>query len=121
MSGAYGLKSDIDDITKHVDDLSLRDLLDGTYKCPSLGKDKGKKATNVNESFGQSVRKACSILSLAKPPQSQSFTEMDSCTNKKLVTCPPSSISSLSSGVDVDKGDSCAPSLSPCNKVCHEK
>ncbi|KAJ0106080.1 hypothetical protein Patl1_17630 [Pistacia atlantica] len=86
--GAYGLKSDIDDITKHVDDLSLRDLLDGTYKCPSLGKDKGKKATNMNESFVQSVRKACSILPLAKPPQSQNFTEVDSCTNKKLVTCP---------------------------------
>ncbi|XP_031249622.1 uncharacterized protein LOC116107497 isoform X1 [Pistacia vera] len=114
--GAYGLKSDIDDITKHVDDLSLRDLLDGTYKCPSLGKDKGKKATNMNESFVQSVRKACSILPLAKPPQSQNFTEVDSCTNKKLVTCPSSSISSVSSSVDVDKGDSCSPGLSSCNK-----
>ncbi|XP_044476626.1 uncharacterized protein LOC123204127 isoform X2 [Mangifera indica] len=119
--GAYGLKSDIDEITKHVDDLLLRDLLDGTYKCPSLGNDKGKKATNVNENFVQSVRKACSILPLAKTPLSQNFTEMDSCTNKKPVVCTPNSISSVSGGVNVDKGDSCTPNLSSCNKKCCDK
>ncbi|XP_044487078.1 uncharacterized protein LOC123212100 [Mangifera indica] len=119
--GAYGLKSDLDDVTKHVDDLSLRDLLDGTYKCPSLGKDKQTIAPNINESFVQSIKKACSILPLAKPPQSQNFTEMDSCTSKKPVSCPPSSISSVSSSVDVDKGDSYTPNLSSFNKESFSK
>ncbi|KAF5201455.1 hypothetical protein FRX31_008958 [Thalictrum thalictroides] len=51
ISGVYGLKSDIHDVTKHVEVLSLRDLLDGSYQYPSLRQDKGKKAANTNENL----------------------------------------------------------------------
>ncbi|KAG6636703.1 hypothetical protein CIPAW_11G129200 [Carya illinoinensis] len=40
--GLYGLKLDAHDITKLTDEPALIDLLDGTYKCSSLIKDRGK-------------------------------------------------------------------------------
>ncbi|KAJ4957022.1 hypothetical protein NE237_013805 [Protea cynaroides] len=67
--GIYGPKSDIHDATKQVDELSLNELLDGSYKCPTLCQDKGKKAANTNENILHSVRKACSILQLQRPVQ----------------------------------------------------
>ncbi|KAA8522458.1 hypothetical protein F0562_013181 [Nyssa sinensis] len=51
MIGVYGLKQDIYDVTKHVDELSLNELLDGSYKCPSFARDKGKRAANLNENI----------------------------------------------------------------------
>ncbi|KAG5228302.1 UPF0706 protein [Salix suchowensis] len=48
-----GLKADVHDITKLVDDVSLNDLLNGTYD-----------SANTTESFLHSVRKACSVLQL---------------------------------------------------------
>uniref|UniRef100_A0A804PGS4 Uncharacterized protein n=1 Tax=Zea mays TaxID=4577 RepID=A0A804PGS4_MAIZE len=45
--GAHGLKSDVRDITNHIENLSLSELLDGTYKYSSLGRDKGKKDSNL--------------------------------------------------------------------------
>ncbi|XP_029121343.1 uncharacterized protein [Elaeis guineensis] len=62
--GIYGLKSDLRDVTKCMDDLSLNELLDSSYKYPSLCPEKGKRASNVNENILSSVRKACSILPL---------------------------------------------------------
>ncbi|XP_010915772.1 uncharacterized protein [Elaeis guineensis] len=62
--GLYGLKSDLRDVTKHMDDLSLNELLDGNYKYPNICPEKGKRASNVHENILISVRKACSILPL---------------------------------------------------------
>ncbi|KAG1330385.1 hypothetical protein COCNU_02G003530 [Cocos nucifera] len=62
--GIYGLKSDLHDVTKYMDDLSLNELLDSSYKYPSLCPAKGMRAPSVNENILSSVRKACSILPL---------------------------------------------------------
>lgn len=113
MAGVHGLKTDIHDITKLVDDLSLNDLLQGTYECPSLAKDGGKKAANTTEHILHSVRKACSILQLYSSAQIQSFAEIDSCSNEKMPTCQSSSISFVGNG---DNGDSTT-DLSLSNKV----
>ncbi|KAK3227912.1 hypothetical protein Dsin_007774 [Dipteronia sinensis] len=114
--GLYGLKSDVNDVTNLVDGLSLKDLLDGSYDCPSLSKDKGNKAANKNENFLLSVRKACTILPRSKPVQSPNYAEMDSCSNNNLLVSPPSSVSLVSSGVNFDQRDSCTTILSSCDK-----
>ncbi|KAJ8764947.1 hypothetical protein K2173_010412 [Erythroxylum novogranatense] len=109
--GLYGLKTDVHDITKFVDDLSLDDLLVGTCKCSSLGKDKGKKAANMTESILQSVRSACSALQVLRPARSQTLMEIDSTCNDKAHTC--SSISIMANG---DKVSSLQTDLSPSKK-----
>lgn len=63
------MKSDNRDVTKDLNDLSLSELLDGSYACPVGSKDKGKKATTLNENVLHSVRKACSLFEL---PRTQS-------------------------------------------------
>ncbi|XP_008796280.2 uncharacterized protein LOC103711753 [Phoenix dactylifera] len=62
--GINGLKSDLRDVTKYMDDLSLNELLDSSYKYSNLCPEKGKRAPNVDETILASVRKACSILPL---------------------------------------------------------
>ncbi|ESR52696.1 hypothetical protein CICLE_v100192221mg, partial [Citrus x clementina] len=114
--GVYGLKSDLLDVTKHVDELSLKDLLDGTCECHSLSKDKGKKTASLNENFLHSVRKAWSSLPLAKPAQPQNFAEMGSSTNKKLLICPATSISLVPTDDNGDKGNSCTTDQSSWDK-----
>eukprot|EP00258_Populus_trichocarpa_P000951 XP_002299507.3 uncharacterized protein LOC7479288 isoform X1 [Populus trichocarpa] len=110
--GLCGLKADVHDITKPVDDISLNDLLNGTYDCPSLGKDKGKKAANTTENFLHSVRKACSVLQFPRPAQFQNFAEMDVCSSEKMPTCPSNSVSI------VENGDSSATNMSSSsNKI----
>ncbi|EEF51256.1 conserved hypothetical protein [Ricinus communis] len=111
--GLYGLKTDVHDITKLVDDLSLDDLLQGIYECPKLGKDKGKKATNTTESVLHSVRKACSILQLTRSAQFQNFAEIDSCSNEIIPTGQTTSISIVGNG---DNGDSSMTELCSYNK-----
>ncbi|XP_062223578.1 uncharacterized protein LOC133922311 isoform X2 [Phragmites australis] len=61
--GAHGLKSDIRDITNHIENLSLSELLSGTYKYSSLGREKGKKVLRTKDELLVSVRKAFSMLS----------------------------------------------------------
>ncbi|KAF2297885.1 hypothetical protein GH714_004722 [Hevea brasiliensis] len=112
--GLYGLKTDVHDITKLVDDLSLNDLLQGAYECPSLGKDRGKKATNTTERILHSVRKACSILQLPRSAQIQNFADIDSCSNEKMPACQSSSISTVGNG---DNGDSSTTDISLSNKL----
>lgn len=117
MSGVHGLKSDNNDITKHVDDLPLNELLDGTYKNPSIGKDKGKKPANVNDSFLHSVRKACSILQLPRTVHPQHIAEVDSHSEMKMSSLPLSTTSVVANGVNGDKGESSISDLSSSNKV----
>ncbi|KAL6547783.1 hypothetical protein OROHE_009488 [Orobanche hederae] len=73
--GICGLKPDVFDITKDVTELSLDELLCGSYSCPFI-KDKGK-TTNLNSKLLQSVRSACSILQPQKVSRVQNFAETD--------------------------------------------
>ncbi|KAJ6415124.1 hypothetical protein OIU84_004008 [Salix udensis] len=108
--GLCGLKTDGRDITKLVDHISLNDVLDGTYECPSLGKDKGKKAINATENILHSVIKACFILHFSRPALFQNFAETDFCSNEKMPTCPSYSVSV------VENGDSSATDITSYNK-----
>ncbi|KAG5539607.1 hypothetical protein RHGRI_019970 [Rhododendron griersonianum] len=115
--GAYGLKSDTSDVTKHLDELSVNELLDGSYKGPSFAKDKGKKAANLNEMVVQSVRNALSILRLHKPLHNQNSSEIDNSCNRKVSTCPVSSDTSVASRNAGDKGDTSTVHPSSYDKV----
>lgn len=119
--GINGLKPDTSDVTKHLDELSVNELLDGSYKCPSFAKDKGKKAANLNENILHSVRKACSILRQRKPLQSQNSAEIDNSYNQKVSTCPLSSDTSVATRNDSDKGDTCTTDLSSHDKDSFSK
>ncbi|GAV76139.1 hypothetical protein CFOL_v3_19614 [Cephalotus follicularis] len=107
--GVHGLKLDIDDLTKLVDDMSLNELLDGTFECPRLGKDKGKKAANMNTNILDSIRKAYSVLPHPRPIQSQNGTETDSSSFKKMPTF-------VVSGANGDEEDPCTTDPYSCNK-----
>jgi hypothetical protein len=100
-SGAHGLKSDVRDITNHIENLSLSELLDGTYKYSSLGRDKGKKVLRMKDELLVSVRKAFSMLS-----------DMDNCNGKdsNLILSPKLPTTSTSSyEVKEQCGDKPAP------------
>jgi len=104
-SGAHGLKSDVRDITNHIENLSLSELLDGTYKYSSLGREKGKKVLRTKEELLVSVRKAFSMLS-----------DMDYCHGKDSniilsPKLPPASTSSC------DIKEQCGDKPSPLVKV----
>ncbi|KAK2984591.1 hypothetical protein RJ640_018969 [Escallonia rubra] len=114
--GVYGSKPETSDVTKHVDELSLNELLDGTCKFPGSSKDKGKKATNLNDNLLHPVREACSVLRLRKNVRTQNSAESDSSHNLKVSTCLVSSGSSVASRYDADKTDIYATNLSSCNK-----
>ena len=106
-TGLYGLKSDVHDFTKLTDDPPLNGLLDGSYDCANLSKDKGRKDTNVNECFLQSIRKACSVLQLPLPVHPQNMPESASCSNSKPSTSLVSSVSSMEERANFDaKGTS---------------
>ncbi|XVF51409.1 hypothetical protein PTKIN_Ptkin04bG0183000 [Pterospermum kingtungense] len=113
--GLYGLKSDIDDVTMLVEDLSLNELLHGSYEYPVLGKEKGKKATNTTENFLDSVKKACSILPLQRV-QPQNFTDIDNPSDELMPIHPPSSVSAAASCINGGKEEASFTDPSPCNK-----
>ncbi|CAL9091827.1 uncharacterized protein LOC103988202 isoform X1 [Musa acuminata AAA Group] len=106
LLGLYGLRSDLCDITKHMDEPVLHELLDGSYKYCNINAEKGKKPPVVNENLFTSVRKAFSIL-----PHN---CATDSNDNRKSAPClmKPSSSSSMSdcyhNGKDVDESASTA-------------
>ncbi|XP_059639779.1 uncharacterized protein LOC132282176 isoform X1 [Cornus florida] len=118
--GVYGSKQDSFDVTKHVDELSLNELLDGSYKCPSFTKDKGKKAANSNETFLNSVRSIFSILRLRKPIRPQNSADIDNSCNHKVTTCLVSSGSCVAGRSDGDRGDTYTKDRSSCNKMFHD-
>ncbi|XP_059639780.1 uncharacterized protein LOC132282176 isoform X2 [Cornus florida] len=120
IAGVYGSKQDSFDVTKHVDELSLNELLDGSYKCPSFTKDKGKKAANSNETFLNSVRSIFSILRLRKPIRPQNSADIDNSCNHKVTTCLVSSGSCVAGRSDGDRGDTYTKDRSSCNKMFHD-
>ncbi|CAA6671594.1 unnamed protein product [Spirodela intermedia] len=61
--GTLGVKFDHLDLTKSVDDLSLNELLDGSFSCPPNSyQERAKKASSANENILLSIRKAASVL-----------------------------------------------------------
>lgn len=116
-TGLYGLKSDVHDFTKLTDDPPLNDLFYGSYDCASLGKDKGKKDTNVNECFLQSIRKACSVLQLPWPVCPRNIAESESCSISKPSASLVSSVSSMEGGVNFDIEGPSATDAPSSNKV----
>lgn len=76
--GMYGLKSDVMDVTKDVDDLPLRELLDGTYKCVPSPKDRRNNASNSSDSLMQLISNANSVLRCQKSVQMQHCSNVDS-------------------------------------------
>ncbi|CAI8619509.1 unnamed protein product [Vicia faba] len=115
LFGLYGLKHDFHDVTNLMDEPPLDELLKGTFECPIISKDKGKKVSNNNESFLSSVRKACSIIQCPKPVQSQNM-EMDYSPNKKMSTSQFSSICAVENDLNEDKEQSCSTDMSSCQK-----
>ncbi|CAL5022749.1 unnamed protein product [Urochloa decumbens] len=102
--GAHGLKSDVRDITNHIENLSLSELLNGTYKYISLGRDKGKKVLRTKDELLVSVRKAFSMLS-----------DMDYCNAKDANSIlSPKFPSSSTSSYDVK--EQCGDKLPPVVK-----
>lgn len=64
--GGYGLRADMEDVTKNVDELSLNELLEGSYKCPHFAVDKGERSEDPTQKIMQSVKDAWSILQTRK-------------------------------------------------------
>ncbi|KAG7584685.1 hypothetical protein ISN45_Aa02g000850 [Arabidopsis thaliana x Arabidopsis arenosa] len=114
--GAYGLKPAINDATKLVEDLSLENLLEGSYECPSLGKDKMKKMENTNDTLLSVVKNVWSILPTKRPVQSQSSTELDTCLSRTLGSPPSSTSATLLNGENIDKANALDGDLSSSSK-----
>ncbi|KAL0794008.1 hypothetical protein Bca101_065385 [Brassica carinata] len=113
--GAYGLKPEINDVTKLVEDLSLNKLLEGSYECPPpLGKDKMKKLENPNDALLSVVRNVWSVLPTRRPVQSQIPAELDPCISRSLES--PSSISATVNGENSVKVNSLDGGLSSSSK-----
>ncbi|KVH95401.1 hypothetical protein Ccrd_002562 [Cynara cardunculus var. scolymus] len=115
--GVYGSKHDICDFAKHVDELSLNELLGGSCKCPKSIKDKEKETEILNGSILQSVRQACSILQLQKPNHTPNVAAIDGAYNHNASSCLPNSATSGASTNEENKGDVADPASS--NKVIH--
>ncbi|KAL9242793.1 hypothetical protein vseg_016759 [Gypsophila vaccaria] len=112
--GIYGLKPEIHDITKYMEEISLDELLVGTYKCPTFGNDKGKKTPNLNDNVLDSVRKVCSLIRPQGLQQDKQSKEMDIHDVKKSPSPSSPSSNSVEDGSDGD--GSAIADLSKCNK-----
>ncbi|XP_075476160.1 uncharacterized protein LOC142517674 isoform X4 [Primulina tabacum] len=104
--GIYGLKADVFDITKYLNEIPLDEILHGNYHCPIIANGKEKKAVNSNSSVLQSVRKAYSVLQARKVLQAEKCAEIDHSCNQKVSTSLVTASSSTSQS-DSDKGESC--------------
>lgn len=112
----YGLKPDVFDITKFVNELPLHDMISGNYTSPCISKDKGKRSANSSTDLMQLVRKACSVLQPQKGLQAQNSAEIDNgCIRSDstgLITA-----NSAVGQADGDKGDNCTPLLLSSDEV----
>ncbi|KAJ8426440.1 hypothetical protein Cgig2_001699 [Carnegiea gigantea] len=113
--GTHGLKPEVHDVTKLVDDISLDELLNGSHKCSNLGKDTANQEANGNGNILDSVIKACSILRLRGLQQGKQTEESDIHVNKKIPLLSSSCNRSAANSHDGDES-SLAASLSKCSK-----
>ncbi|KAL0330017.1 UNVERIFIED_CONTAM: hypothetical protein Sradi_4988400 [Sesamum radiatum] len=114
--GIYGLKSELTDITKYVNELSLDELLCGRYDYSSIAKDKGKSVSNSNSNFLQSYRKACSILQDQKVHQTQKCAEINSSFIQQVSTGSMMT-GSATDQIDFNRGESLTAELPSSDKV----
>ncbi|KAL9260364.1 hypothetical protein AKJ16_DCAP20971 [Drosera capensis] len=82
-TGLYGLKPETHDITHLLDDISLNELLDGSYNCPNYGEDKGKRTAGTSDNIMDSVRKAFSVLRVRGSGHRQQPDDVSFGINKK--------------------------------------
>ncbi|KAL0289787.1 UNVERIFIED_CONTAM: hypothetical protein Scaly_2691900 [Sesamum calycinum] len=115
-TGIYGLKSELTDITKYVNELSLDELLCGRYDYSSIAKDKGKSVSNSNSNFLQSYRKACSILQDQKVHQTQKCAEINSSFIQQVSTGSMMT-GSATDQIDFNRGESLTAELPSSDKV----
>ncbi|KAL0298078.1 UNVERIFIED_CONTAM: hypothetical protein Sangu_3162700 [Sesamum angustifolium] len=115
ISGIYGLKSELTDITKYVNELSLDELC-GRYDYSSIAKDKGKSVSNSNSNFLQSYRKACSILQDQKVHQTQKCAEINSSFIQQVSTGSMMT-GSATDQIDFNRGESLTAELPSSDKV----
>lgn len=111
------MKSNENDVTQLVDDLSLNKLLEGTFEFPSSSNEKTKKLENSNDSVMPLVRKACSVLQPHKPAKSENLDNSDSFTNNKTSTDVLTSLSVDDGCNDGDNGEPSTTELSTESKV----
>lgn len=78
----YGSKSNFFDVSNHVDELPLNELLDGSYNCPSLMRDKAKGAEDSSENFLTAVRKAFSVLRVESTVHAQNSVDRENNFNQ---------------------------------------
>nr|GEV87903.1 hypothetical protein [Tanacetum cinerariifolium] len=111
----YGLKHDLYDFEKPLEEISLSELLNGSYKCPKSIKENEKKTEVLHKSILVSIRAASSILHLQKPKQTPNVAAVDGTHNHNASSSLPNpAISGISTNSD-NKGDTADPSS--CNKV----
>ena len=116
FAGTHGLKPDVHDVTKLTDDISLDELLDGSYKCSNLGKDMENKVANGNANILDSVTKACSVLRLRGLQHGKQAEESDINVEKNIPLLSSPSNRSAANSPDDDES-SLAAGLSKCSKV----
>ncbi|KAL0312535.1 UNVERIFIED_CONTAM: hypothetical protein Sradi_5652800 [Sesamum radiatum] len=114
--GIYGLKSEVIDITKYVNELSLDELLRGRCDYPSIAEDNGKNVTNSNNSLFQSYRKACSVLQDQKVHQTKKCAEINSSFIQQVSTGSMMTGSSADQ-TDYNRGESLTAELPSSDKV----
>ncbi|KAL8498530.1 hypothetical protein ACS0TY_021746 [Phlomoides rotata] len=112
--GAYGLKPDVFDITKYVNERPLHELLRGSDTC--IAKDKGKKATSSNNDLLQSVRSVCSVLQAKKVLHAQNYAEVDNSCIRRL-SSGFITVNSVVGQTDGEKGHSYSADLPSSNQV----
>ncbi|KAL8200941.1 hypothetical protein R6Q57_012280 [Mikania cordata] len=97
-------------LQKHAEEVSLNDLLDGSYKGPNPIKVKEKSTEASNGSILQSVKEACSVLHLQRRTQNPKVPAVDANYDYNA-----SSFLTNSSTNDDNKGYAADPAC--CNKV----
>ncbi|XP_071693769.1 uncharacterized protein [Rutidosis leptorrhynchoides] len=112
--GVYGSKHDICDFGKQVDEVSLNELLDGSYKCRNSIEEKERKTEVLNGSILSSVRDACSILHLQKPIKTQTAAGVDG-AYKHNASCLPNS--AVSGAITNDENEGVPENPSSSNQV----
>lgn len=112
----YGLKPDVFDITKFVNELPLHDLISGNYTSPCISRDKGTRSASSSNDLMHLVRKACSVLQPQKGLQSQNSAEIDNGCIRSDSTSLITANFALGQA-DGDKRDNCTPLLLSSNEV----
>ncbi|GMH09365.1 hypothetical protein Nepgr_011206 [Nepenthes gracilis] len=115
--GMFGLKPEVHDITKLMADISLNELLEGSYDFPTFGKVKGKIASDMNENIMHSVRKAFSILRVQGSVQGKQSDEVDIGLNKKAPLLPTTSSSCMANDINGEEENHHESELSSSVKV----